>query len=41
MTVVQVAHSGNQRDTLTFLAQTADMLAQQRQGFNNQHNKTP
>jgi hypothetical protein len=41
MTIMQVAHRRDQRDTLTFLTQTADMLAQQRQGFNNQHNKTP
>ncbi len=41
MTIMQVAHRRNQRDTLTFLTQTADMLTQQQHGFNNQHNKTP
>ncbi|EGF61134.1 hypothetical protein HMPREF3197_02659 [Klebsiella pneumoniae] len=41
MTIMQVAHRRDQRDTLTFLTQTADMLPQQQYGFNNQHNKTP
>ncbi len=33
--VMQVAHGRHQRDTFTFLAQTANVLAQQRQGFND------
>ncbi|EHM51283.1 hypothetical protein HMPREF0880_00662 [Yokenella regensburgei ATCC 43003] len=41
MAIVKVAHGGNQRNTFTFLAQTTDMLTQQRKGFDNQHNKTP
>lgn len=32
MAVVQVAHGGNQCDAFAFLTQTANMLAQQRQG---------
>lgn len=35
MAVVQVAHGGNQCDAFTFLTQTTNMLAQQRQGFND------
>ena len=35
MAVVQISHGGNQCDAFTFLTQTTNMLAQQRQGFNN------
>ncbi len=35
MAVVQVAHGGNQSDAFAFLTQTTNMLAQQRQGFND------
>jgi hypothetical protein len=35
MAVVQVAHGGDQCDTFTFLTRATDMLAKQRQGFND------
>ena len=35
MTIVQVAHRWHQRNAFTVLAQAANMLSQQRQGFNN------
>jgi len=37
MAIVQVAHGRHQRNALALTAQSADVLAQQRQGFNNQH----
>jgi len=37
MAIVEVAHSRHQRNALALTAQPADMLAQQRQGFDNQH----
>jgi hypothetical protein len=35
MAVMQVAHGRDQCDTFTFLTRAADMLAKQRQGFND------
>jgi hypothetical protein len=35
MAVMQVAHGGDQCDTFTFLTRATDMLAKQRQGFND------
>jgi len=35
MAVVQVTHGGHQRHALTFHTQAADLLTQQRQGFDN------
>ncbi|SUG52253.1 Uncharacterised protein [Salmonella enterica subsp. arizonae] len=35
MSIMQVTHRWHQRNTFAFQTQTADMLAQQRQGFNN------
>lgn len=33
--VMQIAHGRDQCDTFTFLSRAADMLAKQRQGFND------
>ncbi|MNI70043.1 hypothetical protein D3C73_1258300 [compost metagenome] len=41
MTFVQVAHGRHQRDAFPILTPAADLLTQQRQGFDNYHSITP